>query len=119
MGIRPVLIIVKKRFSGGLLKAQKKTGVRLTENFAMYPASSVSALVINHPEAKYFQLGKITQEQVEDYAQRKKIPLEVAEKWLTPNLSYEPKSQDTSSNSDEQRPSSKKQNSFNQPLGGP
>jgi 5-methyltetrahydrofolate--homocysteine methyltransferase len=56
----------------------------------MNPPSSVSGWYIPHPEAKYFHLGKIDRDQVEDYAKRKNMPLHVVEKWLQPNLGYEP-----------------------------
>jgi 5-methyltetrahydrofolate--homocysteine methyltransferase len=56
----------------------------------MYPASSVSGLYISHPEAKYFNVGKINKDQVEDYAKRKGMTVEEAEKWLAPILAYEP-----------------------------
>ena len=54
----------------------------------MYPASSVSGLYFAHPQTKYFGLGKITKDQVEDYAKRKGMEVETVEKWLSPNLSY-------------------------------
>jgi 5-methyltetrahydrofolate--homocysteine methyltransferase len=71
-----------------LLNAQQYTGASLTDNYAMYPASSVSGYYFNHPQAKYFALGKINQDQVIDYAQRKNISLSEAERWLAPNLGY-------------------------------
>jgi 5-methyltetrahydrofolate--homocysteine methyltransferase len=73
-----------------LLKPDENISVFLTENFAMNPPSSVSGWYIAHPEAKYFHLGKINRDQVEDYAKRKNMPLPVVEKWLQPNLGYEP-----------------------------
>ncbi|MDI6401907.1 methionine synthase [Balneolaceae bacterium ANBcel3] len=73
-----------------LLKVEKHTGITLTEHFAMYPAASVSGFYIAHPEAAYFSVGKITKEQVVDYAMRKNWPLKKAEKWLLPNLAYNP-----------------------------
>ncbi len=72
-----------------LLNAEKHTGITLTESFAMYPASSVSGFYFMHEESKYFGLGKIEKDQVVDYAERKGFSLEKAEKWLTPNLSYD------------------------------
>jgi len=72
-----------------LLEVEKNTGMSLTESFAMYPASSVSGFYFMHEEAKYFGLGKIEKDQVVDYAARKGMDLEVAEKWLAPNLAYE------------------------------
>ncbi len=73
-----------------LLDAEKNTGVSLTENFAMNPPSSVSGLYFAHPQATYFQVGNIGKDQVEDYARRKDRPLAEVEKWLSPNLDYEP-----------------------------
>ncbi|MFM8457395.1 MAG: vitamin B12 dependent-methionine synthase activation domain-containing protein, partial [Chthoniobacterales bacterium] len=64
------------------------TGVKLTESLAMFPASSVSGLYFAHPEAKYFAVGKIQRDQVEDYAQRKGMTVAEVEKWLAPNLAY-------------------------------
>ena len=71
-----------------LLNAQEETGIILTESMAMYPASSVSGLYFMHEEAKYFGLGKIEKDQVQDYAKRKGMTLEETEKWLSPNLAY-------------------------------
>jgi 5-methyltetrahydrofolate--homocysteine methyltransferase len=71
-----------------LLDAEARAGVRLTESFAMYPGSAVSGLYFSHPEAKYFGLGKINRDQVEDYAARKGVSVEYVEKWLAPNLGY-------------------------------
>ena len=73
-----------------LLKAESSTGVTLTENFAMLPAASVSGLYFNHPNARYFSLGKITHQQVDDYAKRKKMERSDIERWLGPNLGYSP-----------------------------
>ena len=72
-----------------LLDVERRTGIRLTDSFAMYPTAAVSGWYLAHPEAHYFALGKIARDQVEDYARRKGIPLEQAEKWLSPNLGYE------------------------------
>lgn len=71
-----------------ILDGEKNTGAILTENFAMYPASSVSGYYFNHPESKYFALGKIGKDQVESYALRKQMSVAVVEKWLAPNLTY-------------------------------
>ena len=73
-----------------LLKAESSTGVTLTENFAMLPAASISGLYFNHPNARYFSLGKITHQQVDDYAKRKKMERSDIERWLGPNLGYSP-----------------------------
>ena len=72
-----------------LLEVEKHTGISLTESYAMYPASSVSGFYFMHEEAKYFGLGKIEKDQVIDYATRKGMSVEEAEKWLAPNLSYD------------------------------
>ena len=69
-----------------LLQVDKRIGVTLTESLAMWPAASVSGYYFAHPEAQYFGVGKITQDQLESFAQRKNITLEEAEKWLRPNL---------------------------------
>jgi 5-methyltetrahydrofolate--homocysteine methyltransferase len=69
-----------------LLDAEKHTGIRLTESLAMYPASSVCGWYFSHPQSKYFGVGKINRDQLEDYARRKGEPLEYAEKWLRPVL---------------------------------
>ena len=71
-----------------LLAASDSVGVELTESFAMMPAASVSGLYFNHPEARYFSLGKIGRDQVEDYARRKALDTSVAERWLAPVLAY-------------------------------
>ncbi len=69
-----------------LLDATKAAGITLTESFAMSPASSVSGFYLNHPDAKYFGLGKIGRDQVEDYARRKGMTFDEAARWLGPNL---------------------------------
>jgi 5-methyltetrahydrofolate--homocysteine methyltransferase len=71
-----------------LLDNEKQIGVSITESYAMWPASSVSGFYFAHPDSKYFGVGKINQDQVEDYARRKNMSLEDAEKWLRPILSY-------------------------------
>ena len=70
-----------------LLNVEEKIGVKLTESMAMWPASSVSGYYFAHPESKYFGLGKIKKDQVEDYAKRRNISVEMAMKWLSPNIS--------------------------------
>lgn len=72
-----------------LLDVEKKIGVKLTESKAMWPSAAVSGYYFANPEAKYFGLGKITKDQVEDYAIRKGISIEKAAKWLHPNLANE------------------------------
>ena len=79
----------EKEILFNLLEVEKNTGISLTESYAMYPASSVSGFYFMHEESKYFGLGKIEKDQVIDYAARKNISLEKAEKWLAPNLSYD------------------------------
>ncbi|MGH9561883.1 MAG: vitamin B12 dependent-methionine synthase activation domain-containing protein, partial [Terracidiphilus sp.] len=71
-----------------LLDAQAKTGIELTESFAMWPGSSVSGFYFAHPESRYFSLGKIDRDQVEDYARRKGMSVAEVERWLGPNLNY-------------------------------
>ena len=73
-----------------VLNAEKSTGIRLTESCAMYPAASVSGLYFAHPESKYFGVGKIQRDQVLDYHLRKGMDLKTIERWLAPNLDYEP-----------------------------
>jgi 5-methyltetrahydrofolate--homocysteine methyltransferase len=73
----------------GLLDAEKQ-GIHLTESFAMMPAASVSGLYIHHPEARYFNVGKIGPDQVEDYAKRRGVPVSEVERWLGSNLAYTP-----------------------------
>ena len=73
-----------------LLDVKAKTGMLLTESFAMWPGSSVSGLYFAHPDARYFSLGKIERDQVADYAARKGLTLAEVERWLGPNLNYEP-----------------------------
>ena len=71
-----------------LLDAERRIGLKLTENFAMHPAAAVSGYYLAHPESKYFVVGKVGKDQVEDYAQRKDISIEQAEQFLRPNLDY-------------------------------
>jgi 5-methyltetrahydrofolate--homocysteine methyltransferase len=71
-----------------LIEAEKHTGISLTENFAMYPAASVSGYYFMHPFAKYFNVGKINRDQVEDYAKRKNISHALAQKYLKQNLYF-------------------------------
>ena len=71
-----------------LLDAEKNTEIKLTESLAMIPTAAVSGFYFGHPQSKYFGLGKIQKDQMEDYAQRKKMSLDKAEKWLSPNLIY-------------------------------
>ncbi|MEM6979158.1 MAG: methionine synthase [Planctomycetota bacterium] len=80
----------EKRTLFDLLEAEKNTGVELTSSYAMTPAASVSGLYFAHPEARYFAVNRIMKDQVEDYAKRKGQPIEEIERWLAPNLAYEP-----------------------------
>ena len=80
----------EKRTLFGLLDAERQAGIHLTENYAMHPAASVSGLYFAHPEARYFTVDRITRDQVEDYARRKQWSVAEVERWLAPNLSYEP-----------------------------
>jgi len=70
------------------LGAEKETGIQLTESFAMFPAASVSGWYFSHPEAQYFAVGKVGEDQVTDYAKRKGMKLAEMERWLAPNLGY-------------------------------
>jgi 5-methyltetrahydrofolate--homocysteine methyltransferase len=72
-----------------LLDVEANTGMRITESFAMWPGSSVSGIYFAHPESRYFSLGKIGRDQVEDYAERKGMRVAEVERWLGPNLNYE------------------------------
>ncbi|MEP4034652.1 methionine synthase [Roseibium polysiphoniae] len=74
-----------------LLDAEKATGIRLTESYAMAPGSSVSGLYFAHPESHYFGVGKIERDQIEDYAARKGWDVALAERWLAPILNYDPR----------------------------
>jgi len=80
----------EKRTLFSLLGVESRLGVGLTESCAMDPPSSVSGWYFAHPSARYFGVGRLGRDQVEDYARRKGIPLEEAERWLAPNLGYEP-----------------------------
>ncbi len=73
-----------------LLKAPESTGIQLTEHFAMHPAAAVSGWYFSHPESRYFAVGKIGADQVEDYAVRKGLSRAEAERWLMPSLAYDP-----------------------------
>ena len=80
----------EKRLLFDLLQAEQNAGITLTESFAMLPAASVSGLYFAHPEARYFAVGKIGKDQVADYANRKGMDQRAVERWLAPNLNYEP-----------------------------
>jgi 5-methyltetrahydrofolate--homocysteine methyltransferase len=80
----------EKRILFDLLAAEQATGIELTENFAMFPAASVSGLYFAHPDARYFSVDRISRDQVQDYARRKGMNLAEIERWLSPNLGYDP-----------------------------
>jgi len=72
------------------LNVEQQIGISLTESCAMYPASSVSGFYFANPQTKYFRVGKLSKDQIIHYAERKGQSVEVTEKWLAPNLAYEP-----------------------------
>ncbi len=80
----------EKRLLFELLDVERNAGILLTESFAMLPAAAVSGWYFAHPEARYFSVGKIGKDQAEDYARRKGMDLRTIERWLSPNLNYEP-----------------------------
>jgi 5-methyltetrahydrofolate--homocysteine methyltransferase len=80
----------EKRTLFRLLDAEHQTGIRLTESYAMHPAASVCGLYLAHPQARYFAVDRITRDQVEDYARRKGMTIAEVERWLSPNLGYDP-----------------------------
>ena len=75
-----------------LLDAEKRVGIKLTESNSMSPSSSISGMYYAHPESRYFAVGKIDRDQVEDYAGCKKISVAEVERWLSPILGYDPRS---------------------------
>ncbi len=79
----------EKRTLFDLLQAEEQAGITLTESFAMLPASSVSGFYFSHPESGYFQVGRLGEDQVQDYHRRKGLSLREVERWLAPNLGYE------------------------------
>ncbi len=76
----------EKRIIFDLLDAEKLTGAGLTENFAMTPPAAVSGYIFSHPASTYFNVGRIGQDQLADYAKRKNMTVEEAARWLAPNL---------------------------------
>jgi 5-methyltetrahydrofolate--homocysteine methyltransferase len=76
-----------------LLDAGRTTGMTLTESFAMLPAAAVAGFYLSHPDARYFAVGRIGRDQVADYARRKDMTLQEAERWLAPNLAYDPEAE--------------------------
>ncbi|MES9969305.1 MAG: methionine synthase [Candidatus Thiodiazotropha sp.] len=95
-GIRPAMGYpaspdhTEKTLLWDLLSVEEHIGIWLTESKAMVPTASVSGLYFSHPDARYFAVGKLNRDQVSDYAQRKGYPLSEMERWLAPNLAYEP-----------------------------
>jgi 5-methyltetrahydrofolate--homocysteine methyltransferase len=79
-----------KKMLWNLMGVEAKIGVKLTENLAMWPASSVSGCYFSHPDSRYFAVGRITKDQVEDYVPRSQSTLEECERWLGSGLSYDP-----------------------------
>jgi 5-methyltetrahydrofolate--homocysteine methyltransferase len=75
-----------------LLDVKANTGIEITENFAMWPGSSISGIYFAHPQSRYFSVGKIGKDQAEDYCARKGMSLDEVERWLGPNLNYDPAS---------------------------
>ncbi len=80
----------EKQLIWDLLKVEENIGITLTESYAMYPTAAVSGLYFSHPESRYFGLGKINKDQVQDYSHRKGMSLQEIERWLAPNLGYDP-----------------------------
>ncbi len=80
----------EKRILFDLLDVESSTGIKLTEHFAMHPAASVSGLYFAHPDSTYFNVGNLEKDQIRDYAERKGMSVEEVERWLAPNLNYEP-----------------------------
>jgi 5-methyltetrahydrofolate--homocysteine methyltransferase len=88
--VKPASPVSEKRLLFDLLRAEEQAGVRLTENFAMLPASSVSGFYFAHPEVRYFAVGKIGRDQAAECGLRKGLNLATIERWLAPNLAYDP-----------------------------
>jgi len=80
----------EKALMWALIDPLKNAGIEITESFAMWPAAAVSGWYFSHPESSYFGLGKINRDQVEDYAARKGMTMTEAERWMSPNLGYDP-----------------------------
>ncbi|MEW8431975.1 MAG: hypothetical protein G8D61_19805, partial [gamma proteobacterium symbiont of Ctena orbiculata] len=95
-GIRPAMGYpaspdhTEKDLLWDLLRVEAHTGIWLTESKAMVPTASVSGLYFSHPDARYFAVGKLNRDQVSDYARRKGRSVAEMERWLAPNLAYEP-----------------------------
>lgn len=79
----------RKRALFDLLEAEERTGITLTDSYAMWPAAAVSGLYFSHPQARYFAVDRITRDQVENYARRTGMTVADVERWLGPNLGYD------------------------------
>ena len=77
-----------------LLDVEAAIDLQLTDSYAMFPTAAVSGFYYSHPDAKYFSVGKVSRDQVESFAERKGISIDEAEKWLSPNLGYDPSEAD-------------------------
>jgi 5-methyltetrahydrofolate--homocysteine methyltransferase len=77
-----------------MLDAERRAGIRLTESFAMFPTAAVSGFYFSHPKSHYFAVGKIDRDQLQSYAQRKGLSIAETERWLAPNLGYDPDVED-------------------------
>ena len=73
-----------------IIDVEQRIGLRLTESFAMFPTAAVSGFYLSHPDARYFSVGKIDRDQLQSYAERKTMSVVEAERWLAPNLGYDP-----------------------------
>jgi 5-methyltetrahydrofolate--homocysteine methyltransferase len=73
-----------------LLDVEKSIELELTDSYAMFPTAAVSGFYFSHPDAKYFSVGKIARDQIESFAKRKGMTIDEAERWLAPNLGYDP-----------------------------
>ena len=77
-----------------MLDVEAAIGLQLTDSYAMFPTAAVSGFYFSHPDSRYFSVGKIDRDQVESYAARKGMRVDEVEKWLAPNLGYDPKAAD-------------------------
>ena len=102
-----------------LLDVEANTGMQLTESFAMWPGSSVSGLYFAHPESRYFSLGKIDRDQVLDYHERKGMSVGEVERWLGPNLNYDPVQSGSRSERVKRQPPERPEQSCCPLCGGP
>ena len=73
-----------------LLEVEQRVQIQLTESYAMYPTAAVSGWYFSHPQARYFAVGRVDRDQLQDYARRKGMALAEVERWLAPQLGYEP-----------------------------